>query len=156
MKNLFYTLGVLATTSLLAVGCSKSAEANVGVLLGYQNNNVSDDQGLVLDVSTVTQDNIKLGVNTLTEVNDARLLTYGAYVGYPVLVQNTKLSITPSVGVDRYRVQDETVGNVVLNFDYKFDTTTYATIQTKYSKEFGSSDYDLDGESYTFGITKLF
>ena len=46
--------------------------------------------------------------------------------------------------------------NVALNFDYKFDTTTYATIQTKYSKEFGSSDYDLDGESYTFGITKLF
>lgn len=156
MKNLFYVGGILAATSFLAIGCVKTAEANVGVLAGYQNNNVTDEQGLVLDVSTVTDNNIKLGVNTLTQVDKGRLLTYGVYAGVPVALQNTPVTVTPSLGVDRYRVEDETVGNVALNFDYKFDTTTYATIQTKYSKEFDSSEYDLDGGSYTFGITKLF
>lgn len=156
MKNLFYTGGILSLISLAAIGCTKTAQADVGVLAGYQNNNVNNEQGLVLDVSTVTQNNIKLGVNTFTQVDDAQLLTYGVYAGIPVTLQNTNITITPSLGVDRYRQENETVGNAALNFDYKFDTSTYATIQTKYSKEFDSSRYDLEGGSYTFGITKLF
>ena len=156
MKNLFYTLSTLVLASIAVIGCSKTAEANVGVMAGYQNNNVVDEQGLVLDVSAVTNNNIKLGVNTLTQVQDSSLLTYGVYAGVPVTLQNSLVTVTPSIGVDRYRVEEETVGNVALNFDYKMDTTTYATIQTKYSKELNSSEHDLEGSSYTFGITKLF
>ena len=153
----FYTVLTMALATATLMACApQEAEAAVGVTAGYQNNNVIGEQGLVLDASTVTQYNIKLGVNTLTQVEDAQLLSYGVYAGVPVALQNSDFTLTPSIGVDRYRGDiEETVGNVALNLDYRFDTTTYATIQTKYSKDF-NSDEELKGESYTFGITKLF
>lgn len=166
MKYSNYVSGILAgTLALTVVGCSQPAEANVGVTAGYQNNNVIDKDGLVLGASTVTKNNVKLGVNTFTDVDNSRLLSYGVSAGVPVHLQNTPITVTPSVGVDYYRVDLSTlaspdntkgaVGNLGLDFDYKFDTTTYATIQTKYSKAF-DSDKNLKGESYMFGITKLF
>lgn len=156
MKS-FYTVLAASAVSIALMACSpNTAEASVGVSAGYQNNNVIDEQGLVLDVSTVTDRNIKLGATTLTQVQDSRLLSYGVYAGVPIALQNTDFTVTPSIGVDRYRADvEDTVGNVALNFDYKFDTTTFATIQTKYSKDL-NSDEELKGESYTFGITKLF
>ena len=154
----------VAMASLLATGCAKTAEAATHQLsVGYQNNDVTDQDGVVLEAGLLLDNNVLLGLNTQFE--DATIHSYGASVGTPILVKGTPFTLTPSVGIDHYRqhgsVKDSdymdsgTVGNVALRAAYPLDTKTSVYTQAKYSSEF-SSNSDLEGGSYAIGITRRF
>ena len=89
--------GILASVLTLS-GCTQ-AEA-VDFSLGYQNNEVINQEGVVASVGTEYK-NIRLGVNTFS--TDERLETYGAYVGIPIYIQGTSFAVTPQAQVDHYR-----------------------------------------------------
>ena len=143
----------VAMVSLLATGCAKSAEAATHQLsVGYQNNDVTDQDGVVLDAGLLLDNNVLLGLNTQFE--DATIHSYGASVGTPI-------TLTPSVGIDHYREDSQrgfdsgTAGNVAIRAAYPIDTKTSVYTQAKYSKEFSSND-DLEGGTYAIGITRHF
>lgn len=150
----------VAMASLLATGCAKSAEAATHQLsVGYQNNDVTGQDGVVLEAGLLLDNNVLLGLNTQFE--DATIHSYGASVGTPILVKGTPFTLTPSVGIDHYREDSQrgfasgTAGNVAIRAAYPIDTKTSVYTQAKYSKEF-SSDDDLEGGTYAIGITRHF
>lgn len=145
---------------LLTAGCSQPAQAATHQLsVGYQNNDVTDQDGVVLDAGLLLDNNVLLGLNTQFE--DATIHSYGASVGYPVLVKGTPFTLTPSVGIDHYRedssrdFESGTAGNIAIRAAYPLDVKTDIYTQAKYSKEF-SSDDDLEGGIYAIGITRRF
>ena len=150
----------VAMASLLATGCAKSAEAATHQLsVGYQNNDVTGQDGVVLEAGLLLDNNVLLGLNTQFEY--ATIHSYGASVGTPILVKGTPFTLTPSVGIDHYREDSQrgfasgTAGNVAIRAAYPIDTKTSVYTQAKYSKEF-SSDDDLEGGTYAIGITRHF
>ena len=150
----------VAMVSLLATGCAKTAEAATHQLsVGYLNNDVTDQDGVVLDAGLLLDNNVLLGLNTQFE--DATIHSYGASVGTPILVKGTPFTLTPSVGIDHYREDSQrgfdsgTAGNVAIRAAYPIDTKTSVYTQAKYSKEFSNND-DLEGGSYAIGITRHF
>lgn len=149
MKNILVSslLTVLASTGIAHAGVSNQ------VSLGYQNNKVNDTEGVVLDVATHLPNNLLVGLNT--QFDGATLNTYGAYLGVPYVFVNTPLSLTPTIGVDHYREEGASVGNVGIKAGYLIDRNTTINAQAKYSKAFSSKD-DLEGGSYTVGITRHF
>ena len=149
----------VAMVSLLATGCAKSAEATTHQLsVGYQNNDVTNQDGVVLDAGLLLDNNVLLGLNTQFE--DATIHSYGASVGTPIAVKGTPFTLTPSVGIDHYREDSSrgfdsgTVGNIALRAAYPLDLKTDIYTQAKYSKEFSGDD--LEGGTYAIGITRHF
>lgn len=160
MKNLSRKLITLAAVSLMSVSAmavDKSQEA-VAVTLGYANNNVTGQDGLLAEAELrqlyQNNTNIRVGLSTLTDVDEGKLVSYGAYTSYEMPVSNTKFSVVPRVGVDYYDEDiDELFGHVALGLEYKLDNTVTVGTAAKWSESFDSS---LDGESYTFTVTKVF
>ena len=157
---MFKKFAAVALLGALAVGCAQPAQAAPHQLsVGYQNNDVTDQDGVVLDAGLLLDNNVLVGINTQFE--DATIHSYGAYVGTPILVKGTPFTLTPTVGVDHYREDSSrgfdsgTVGNVALKGAYPIDTKTSVFVQTKYSKAF-SSDDDLEGGTYAIGLTRHF
>lgn len=140
--------GILASVLTLA-GCTQSKAADFS--LGYQNNEVINQEGVVASVGTEYK-NIRLGVNTFS--TDERLETYGAYVGIPIYIQGTNFTVTPQAQVDHYRELDEVVGGLGLGLEYAFTDTVRLTGVAMVHE--GFDDSSIDGESYTVGLTKTF
>lgn len=146
--------------AVLAVGCAQPAQAaSKQISAGYQNNDVTNQDGVVLDAGLLLDNNVLVGLNTQFE--DATIHSYGASVGYPILVSGTPFTVTPRLGVDHYREDSRrgfdsgTAGNIGIRAAYPLDVKTDIYTQAKYSKEFSSND-DLEGGTYAIGITRHF
>lgn len=158
MKKTLMTLaltGALSTTAMASV-------YGGAVTVGLTNDNVIDEEGLRIEAEVrkkqqvFGQDrDIRLGVTTLTDVSDSKLLTYGAYLGYSIPIsQGQGLKLVPRVGIEHYDRESELLGFVDAGLEYNIDKTVTVDARAKYSEAF-DSDVDMDGVSYMFGVTKV-
>lgn len=151
-------------TPLLIIACSKPAVANdrlpVDVTLAYENSKVTDIDGqdsLRAEIGTQVN-NFNLGLTTLT--NNDTFRAYGAYVGIPLRVQGTKLTVEPRIAVEQYRDESELVGSIGVGAQYEVVPTVSLNGRFMYSEAFTDIGDDnttnLSGESYMVGLTKRF
>lgn len=150
----FKFLGLLALTSALALsGCQRAEAAALPLKasVGYVDNTVIDKEGVGLNLGTEAS-GVEFGLTTL--VTEDRMESYGAYAGVPIRIHNTRISLTPQVRVERYREAEETVGGVGLGLGY--DLTPSLRLDAVGLVAKGFDDSDVNGEIYTFGLTKTF
>ena len=156
MKKTLMTLaltGALSTTAMASV-------YGGAVTVGLTNDNVIDEEGLRIEAEVRKKQqvfgqerDIRLGVTTLTDVSDSKLLTYGAYLGYSIPIDQG-LNLVPRVGIEHYDRDSELLGFVDAGLEYNIDKTVTVDARAKYSEAF-DSDVDMDGVSYMFGVTKV-
>ena len=151
MKKTLMALTLTAALSTTAM----AATDGVAVTLGYTNDNVINEEGLRAEAELRTAYSlgreVRVGLTTLTDT-DAKLLTYGAYVGYAVPVF-TNVKVVPRLGIEQYRDADELLGFVDAGLEYTITDGLTVDARAKYSEAF-DSDVDMDGVSYMFGVTK--
>ena len=153
----FLSLSLVAILATSAIACTKPAVAQayvnpINVSLGYQNSNVIDKDGARAEVSTEVN-GVRFGANVFA--SEDRGESYGAFGAVPIKLQNTNFSVVPRIGVERYRVADETVGLLGIGAEYQLTPTVRADATYTYTKAF-DSDVDLKGDSYLVGLTKTF
>lgn len=140
--------GILAS-ALMLVGCTKAEAVEFG--LGYTDNQIINQEGVNVKVGSEYK-NIRYGVSALT--TDARVETYGVYLGIPLRVQGTQLVITPTVTTEYYHEAQETIGGVGLAVGYRINDTLVLETQGTVNRSFDSSNYT--GEVYSVGLVKNF
>lgn len=147
MKKTILALSAVVALSLSACSTAEAAEFS----LGYQDNTVVGQEGVVASVATEV-DGVRLGLTTFT--SDGRLESYGGYAGIPIKVQGTKFTFTPQAEVSQYRDESELVGGLGLGVEYALTETTRVDAVAMAHEGFDNSNFD--GETYTVGLTKVF
>lgn len=149
MKNMkLAVMGVLAATMAL-VGCQQAQALDFA--LGYQDNTVVDEDGVFASVGSEYK-NIRYGVSAFT--SSERLESYGAYAKLPLYIHQTRFAVTPQAQVEHYRNADEVVGGLGIGLEYKLSDTLRAEAVAMAHEAF--DDSSVDGETYTFSLTKTF
>lgn len=145
---------LISSLAVVALGITSIAQANTNQFtLGYQNNNVNDTRGVSLEVATQLQDNLIVGLNT--QFDDWTINQYGAFVGTPIKLGATPITVTPKLGVEHYQEESATVGSAAVKAAYLIDSKTDINAEAKYSKSFSNED-GLEGGTYIVGLTRHF
>ena len=150
-------VSTLLAAAIVLVGC-QPANASLNTLpidlyAGYTDNGVIDKQGATIKAGT-EYGNLMFGVSAFT--TEKSLETYGAYLGVPLRVQNTKIVVTPIVAVDKYRKANETVGSIGLGLGYGLTKTVSLDALAMTSRSLSGNRHEMRGETYSVGLTKRF
>ncbi len=155
MKNIKALTAVLLVSGLALVGCQR-AEAQalpVDVSLYYTDNGVIDKEGATVKLGTEYK-NLAVGVSAFTTTD--KLESYGVYAGVPIRVSGSRVIITPTVAVDQYREESETVGSVGVGLGYIINDTLALSGTALTSRSFGGDSDNFRGETYSVGLVKRF
>ena len=104
---------LISSLAVASLGLASVSQANTNQFtLGYQNNNVNDTHGVSLEVATELQDNLIVGLNT--QFDDWTINQYGGFVGTPIQLGVTPITVTPKLGVEHYQRESATVGSAAV------------------------------------------
>lgn len=138
----------LAVTALSGV---TQAHANPSVSLLYENNEALDQEGVKAELS---HQHKKLETSLNVFGDSHRVHSYGASVGVPYKV--SKVTVTPFLGVDRYRTVDQTVASIGFGAKYEVLKSIYLDGRVKYVEGLTGSNDKVEDVVYNIGLTKKF
>ncbi len=140
--------------SALAVsGCTRAQAAPLDVSVGYQNNEVVNQEGVVIKVGTEVN-NIRLGLTTFT--SNERLETYGGFIGVPLQVQGTKFSVVPQVYLEQYRKDSDLVGSIGIGGEYQLPKNYRLEAVALASRSLDNYNESGTNGVYSLALTKRF
>lgn len=157
-------------------------KGQVSIQAGYENNGLFDLDGVRANVFADTNTGVRIGATTFigstgktktvsvpsevtgepdsfadVEVSDPKFKTVGAYLGYPIAVNQSKtLKIVPYIGAEHYRQEGfkDVVGNVGVQAEYNSTERFGVFAGARYDSEFGSDA--KNDTSYNVGVTARF
>lgn len=122
--------------------------------VAYRKDTAANLEGTEATLQYNLNKNIVLGANVFGNSDDVH--SYGTYVGTPLKLNTTNVVFTPFVGYERYdNLKVDTMNVGLKAYTPLFNKTTGLSADVKYVKD-TNSNVDLEGTSFSIGLTKQF